>query len=888
MLNLKQTHFLLVPDASAGKRVRRAIAEKNLGFGVKVGTWRELLEDARLAYLEPPLHDDWNETVKHAVDQMDDGFWRKSFEVDPAGTTSAVAEALEEIIRGGGSSGAWSHEALSSRPKAFLTDLCNLWAQMNETLPPELNLIENIRKNPERAIGRISVYRIEAWPKLDRFQAELVGLLNDKGDAPNKNLLSVLEETASLPDPSGELTGPQKLASLCFSGQKAVLDAKDEITFLIARDPLREIECAAGAIQMMLEQGSQPEDIGVLVPDDSYYRQSLAEILSITGNLAAGLPSQTALRDLAGEVVRSLLLLARGPARKMALASVIASPLAPWPGETGTRLASEVMAGRFDLRALPEMSREEEKSLSVIRQLKDGHASITDAIDIFTRATDDPVQLTRLQALAMLITDHVTIHDPINYDLLLDQVGHAHSVIEEPASFPANGIRILQEGQEPWTTVTHLIVLGFNSGRYPASPSASPVLHDLEKKAINQHLGWHLQTSESLLAMRRKRFQRQLTSSSESITFFASARKIDGSPLPPAETATFLAGLLDEEVDNLFQPVADEHRLLPRADEATPAPPRQPEPSDINFERDLLTLSVNRDGTPRPESPSSLEKLLVSPFAWLLGRLGAEPDPWEADRLDALLQGNIAHAVFEAIFTVNGEIIERTSVEGVVDVALTDAIRSQAPLLSTAQWKVERQNLRRTLVRAVSQWRDILDVLNARVVGVEARLTGHFSGTPIRGFCDEVLELPGGKLVVVDFKKSSSAKRRDRMEFGYDCQVSLYESMLRENGQDLGLEGTGNAPGIVYFTLNDQVVLADDRTGLPSDVPSLVVITNDVSENALEEIENRLAQLRQGIVEMNRADDETRLDKEKALPKYALEASPLIMMFAHQVTGEGS
>jgi len=211
-------------------------------------------------------------------------------------------------------------------------------------------------------------------------------------------------------------------------------------------------------------------------------------------------------------------------------------------------------------------------------------------------------------------------------------------------------------------------------------------------------------------------------------------------------------------------------------------------------------------------------------------------------------------------------------------------IRQQAPLLSTAQWKLERNALRATLVQAVRTWCDVLEVLGAKVVGVEASLKGEFNGVPIRGFSDEVVQLPGGKLVVVDFKKSSSGKRRDRMELGYDCQVSLYEKMINDNPGELGIEGLSETPGIVYYTLNDQRVLVDDRTGLDKSVPGLIVVPNDVSSNALREIEEHLKRLRRGLVEMNRVGDATRFEKEKALPDFALQSSPLVMLFAHPDT----
>ena len=42
---------------------------------------------------------------------------------------------------------------------------------------------------------------------------------------------------------------------------------------------------------------------------------------------------------------------------------------------------------------------------------------------------------------------------------------------------------------------------------------------------------------------------------------------------------------------------------------------------DLNFDRDLLALRTDKEGQLKPESPSSLETLMVSRLAWLLRRL---------------------------------------------------------------------------------------------------------------------------------------------------------------------------------------------------------------------------------------------------------------------------
>lgn len=877
--------LILVPDASAGRRVRSIIAKRELGLRVKVVTWLELLDEVRLSYLLPPLDDDWSDTIKQAISEMGKGHWQRSFEVDPNGTTSAVAGALDEAIRGGTKDN-WGNPLLSDRTNATLSDLRHLWEHVEFTFPPELKLIKLVQETPERATSHFSIHWINGWPLLDRFQSEFLYLLNERGTEPDEALMGILSEASSIPELSEVPPAPQKLARLCFTGSKGELATTDDIGFLNARDPLQEVECTAGMIQTLTKQGVLPEDIGVLLPDSFYYHQAFTKALTTIGQPAAGLTTKITQRDLGGEIVRSLILLARGPVPKMALASLVSSPLTPWPTEIATQLGSSVIAGRFNLKPPYGMSEEGQKFLSVIRRLRDGKASIVDGIEIFAQNIDDLSQVSRLRSLAKLISEQTAGNDTPDYDRLFELVGHVTITADLPSTFPQNGIRVFHENQEPWTKVKHLIVLGFNGGRYPELPGTSPVLHDLEKQAINEHLGWGLPTSNAILSTRRERFQRQIASASETIKFLASARAIDGSPAQLSETATFMAGLLGLELDDLFTPVAKDDKWLPRAGTAKPKAPRSPESRDLNFERDLLSLKVNKDGEPRPESPSSLETLLVSPLAWFLRRFNAAPDPWDVDTLDARLQGNIAHKTFEILFPENADLFDRDNIEEAVDAALMEAIRREAPLLTTAQWKIERNSLRSTLLRAASQWRDVLEALDANIVGAEVPLEGQFNGAPIKGYSDAVIQLPDGTLIVVDFKKSSSGKRRDQMGLGYDCQVRLYEKMISEKIGDISLEAKAAKPGIVYFTMNDQHVLSDQNTGLATNTPGLIVVSGDVSVNALKEITDRMLMLRKGIVEMNQQDDKERLEKEKALPGFALEVSPLVMMFSHPVSEE--
>ena len=875
-------NLILTPDASASKHVRAILAEKSLGFGVKVVTPKELIDEVRRAYLVPNIQDDWLERLRHSMDRLSNGFfWSKSFNVDPTGTSSAVADALDEILRSGGIDGKWQSSNLAARANNMLHDLEELWNDAGNPLPSDLKAIKEIEDQSHAGLYSFSIYFVEGWPRLDNRLKQLINRLNSASDALNGKLLEVLQEVSQIPDSANAISITQQLSANCFGLFSEKLECSEAVSFLMARDPLEEIECAVGAIQKQLKDGACPYDIGVLLPSNPFYHNAFADAASIAGLYTAGLTQTHTLRDLAGEVMRSLLLISRGPIPKMAFAALLASPIAPWRKSIGNQLASSVMSGSFKLSPVKDMTADEEKGLMAVRNLRINKMPIAEVVEIFARGVENTNHSFRLRALGKLISQHQRSSVNVDYDHLLALVEHVDEVVENPSVFPQNGIRVFSENQEPWDDVKDLYVLGFNGGHYPQLPGTFPVFHDSEKQKINIEMGWNLPTAETLLDISRSRFQRQIGSASANLTFFGSARSVAGSAIQVSETATFIAGCFGTDAEELFVSVQGHDGLLPQANDAEPVKMRQAISKDLALGRDLLTLRTDGDGNPKPESPSSLDTLLVSPLCWLLSRLDALPDPWSADTLDTLLQGNIAHAVFELLFKKDKKLLNKEQVEFAVDEALAEVIRQQAPLLSTAQWKVERNTLRSTLIQAAKNWRHVLEVLEAKVIGVESGLKGEFCGIPIRGFSDEVIQMPDGKLAVVDFKKSSSQKRRERMELGYDCQVSLYKKMLNDNSDELGVDSSSEPPGIIYYTLNDQRVITDAGTGLPDNIPGLIVVSNDVSMNALDEIKNLLQKLKRGVVEMNHEGDTSRLAKEKALPDFALQATPLVRMFAH-------
>jgi hypothetical protein len=149
-----------------------------------------------------------------------------------------------------------------------------------------------------------------------------------------------------------------------------------------------------------------------------------------------------------------------------------------------------------------------------------------------------------------------------------------------------------------------------------------------------------------------------------------------------------------------------------------------------------------------------------------------------------------------------------------------------------------------------------------------------------------LLGLPDGRLLVVDYKRSSANSRRPRMQKGYDSQANLYRTMLQTGGPKsedntalLERLKAGDTTGIVYFMTNDQTSLSDALVVESGAIPGWEVLDGDVAQQAMTLIRDRLGEVRAGQLYLNRDGDAAFFDKQAGVKPYALENSPLIPLF---------
>jgi ATP-dependent helicase/nuclease subunit B len=898
-------HFLLVPDAGAGRRIRRLLVEQQARGGLVVGSWPEMLEWARRIYLLPEPAGDWDAIFRAALDEVEDAFWTDSLAVAPVETTEAVLGALVQLISATDPERGLVDKIpgdLPDRPRRHLSDLGRLTHALDDRLPPDLATLRAVlAAQPADALQLMRVHFLEGAPHLNRWQQSLVDKLNrDAGPADDAEpgLRAALNQVLARSGQEQPATALGILQSKLYTSARHDAALDDSVQWLGVRDFLQEAEVAAGIVQQMLaaHPDLEPADIGLLIPDSFEYAVAVEDAFRLGGLALSGLPAERWRRDLGQEAVFHFLYCRQKPAPAMALAVCLSSPLMPWSRQAGARLAQAVMEGDYRLAPPDSATAPARKMLELLRTGDTRPETLAAALQEFTALLVDAdlhgTHVHRAKSAAALLCARLKSPE-IDWMDLRRAVTPRFIRSDETPDFTREGVTVWRASQEPWRSVRRLVVLGFARGAYPSSHRPSAVFSAEDLGVIRERAGLVLDTPAEGLARKRQQFVRQLRAASESVTFLVPRRDAMGASQPPSESLVFMSQLfagLESAQDLIRELDSPEGRVqaayLALAPAAAPQPPRALLARDLEFGRDLLALRTDAAGDPKPQSPSSLETLMVSRLAWLLRRLDAEPLAWAPESSNPMLLGSVAHHVLECLFAPGRPLPDEAQIRDSIETHIDDAVRQMAPFLRGALWQVEMRHFKELTTRAAVAWRTVLQHLDAEVLACEAWLQGRWAGIPIHGQTDLILGLPGGRLLVVDYKRSKHTKRHEQMKKGYDCQAHLYRTMLQtgglKNADDAALAARlrgAPAPGVVYYMLNDQVSLSDAALVGCGAIPGWHVLDNDVARNAMALIGRRLAEARAGRLGLNRTGDQAFFEKQAGLTPYALKNSPLIALF---------
>lgn len=825
---------------------------------------------AELSLAPRPL--EW--TPGREIIERPDPVWAESLGNSGPETISVVSAALENLVISTPDLRRPSAEALpESRAKRHLDALIRLWAALGDSLPDGLAAARHVLELPyRRFLDPLPV--VEG--SLDPFAPASMRALFERLRAEFGTVASEAEERAA---PVGSRL--HALQGGLAAKEIAAGKMDETLGFFGLRDPAACADFAAALARAKMESGVPARDIAVLSGNDP---SQIKRAFAAQGVPVSGLPGHLAERDIIGETALHLALSKRPPTPAMVLASLALSPLMPWSPQTGRDLSERAMEGDFRgtiLSATPSHKtlwddiRASASSLSQLRLLTD---RICDAI-----SRGDEVRA----RISLPLGDGSP-----DWETILRAIHVGQPAVPDPVR-NLEGVSLWSAHESPWRRCKHLIVSDFSDGLYPTRPRANPLFLDSEIALIRETTGLSLSGRAEGLERSLALFDEQLRSVSGSVTFLIPARDLSGARLQSSAGLSLVARAI-ENLEDAADLVQDVSRTPPSKWPVahfryTPLPDPADLPEALQFgQRDLLGLRRKDDGTTKPQSPSRLETLIVSPLAWLLDETGAADMSWVAEDLDVMTKGNIAHDVFEHVFLAGHEIPDSEDLKQNVVEAFEKALSRNAVFLRSPSWEMERNGLYREILEAALRWRDYLLALGARIIGNELWLAGEAHGINLHGKADTILELPDDSLLVVDHKKSGTRARRKRMEAGWDLQAGLYRDMIaRPNRQ----EGDGMEPligrnvGIAYHLMNDGGLLT---SGLTFDEASPARDMGDnINAGAISKLTERLAELGAGRVVLNTSQDAAFFEKEAGFKPYALiDGSPLVTAFVRQVEEE--
>ncbi|MBN2807900.1 MAG: exodeoxyribonuclease V subunit gamma [Deltaproteobacteria bacterium] len=900
---MNQQFFILCRDRAEARRLRRAVAEHSIGFNIQVGTWIELVQAALGAYCLSQPQDCWQTVLGDAIERLPHCFWSKSFRIAPAETIAIISHELRRILQDLGHEQKleqFSGFSLSQRGRRHLGDLVLLHNKMSSLLPVDLEATQKLIATPKKdALRLLKVALTMGKTDLNPWQAALIGKLNN--DANSEDTIAEFNESDLIREITIEANSNSALNLLQRNlyQDSAVSGSLDKsLQWLALRDYLEEVEVVAGMIQKALEQNAnlRSQEIALLLPDNPVYSEAVREVFCRAGLPLSGLTVKRSRRDLGRELIFHLLQTLRKPAPIMAMTAFACSPLLLWPRQQGFEIADTLMRGDYNLGKIKVSGSSGNDILDCIRNGANTVVGIENILEQLPSWLNNSPELADSRNRAVTLSEELSRvlkgAQEIPWNEMLSLSTPASKKVEVEGEFSQEGIAVFYESAEPWRAIRNLYILGFNEGHYPQAVKTSPVFSRDDFHALNDN-GCKIQTPTDISELRRSLFRRQLGAAAEKVVFTLSRRDAFGKQISPSTSLPFMAQLFGQgsspetlifELDTTAGRQAANG--LAEAPEALPKPMRKLEVADLSLDFNLLTIGQKKDGSLRPQSPSSIETLMTSPLAWLFNRAGLEPRDWETEKLDVMSKGTLAHTVFEWLFAPGDKLPNDQEVKQSVPALLKKAILQIKPFLNRPEWKVERHHLEKEILQAAERWRQILESVEARILGVEVWLKGQFDQQPIHGSADQLLELPDGRVYVVDYKKSSSNKRRERMLNGYDSQASLYRIML-QTGEGSFRSSDGSIVsvskeseiGALYYLMNDQTALADSEDWIKTSSETVEELGANVSAQAMPLIKKRFEQVSHGFIKLNRDSDEKWFEKNAGIILYALDNSPLIRMF---------
>ena len=868
-------NFVLVSDAVTANFVRAELANSNW-INTKVGNFQALLESLCELWLLPKQEDTFSQALHHQALAMPNAFWADSIKVDELAVVKALEQTARQLLSFIPVGEPLQHpESAATRYQHYYSDLITLLDAIN-VLPGDLRIATEwlalAEAQPQGCIDTLNLYVAEPVVHFEPWQKPVIEKLKQLSNvAPPAELTEVFTKLNQ--------GGAEEFVNI---GARLFTDGKHQsvpngFQAVSCRDWAEETQVVANRIAKLVERGTNPEHIAIYYPAGHSQLNWLGSALIRQGIAVSNLPTDESVFDWQTQLLRDLITLQLDDVPPMGYHSVLVNPLMPWAQSSKNHTKLNRIL-KFDDNAENIANELAEGLYALIHQRVDTADALFDWLSQFSGylATHNLQGLTtnRWNELVSAQRDKVSLYSELTFEALchkcLNQlVAGAYSLSREKC-FYLNAVLAVSSNECLPSNVEHLFWVGFNEGHFNFHPS------QFVPSAIFDIAAWKALGFESaLLAMQEAKqdlLKFNLSKANASLTVTASRQSFDGTAIELSEIALDLALCFQsaEKVDpiTLFKSVDALSADFLDWQAINIAPNKAPDIQDLQFDCDLLAMHTTADKQQRPESPSSLAKLMISPLEWLLSRQGLEDVSWQVQTLDHLLQGNIAHKVFELYQTYQPNQLTDSEIDTIYEKALNDV----APFILQPQWRLERVNLRQEIKQALTSFIEWLSMDGWRLEQVEQRLAGTLWGIPVKGFADAILSREQAVLIL-DYKTSKSEARFTQLDSGYDLQTYIYRQLLAQQ--------TGNKKIISgYYTLNDRTLVLDGVLGTQSKINMRVpaITQHEQSQEAVGVIQQRLKELRQGFIQLNKTTDEKHW-KQFGIKFYGLENNVILNRF---------
>jgi hypothetical protein len=199
------------------------------------------------------------------------------------------------------------------------------------------------------------------------------------------------------------------------------------------------------------------------------------------------------------------------------------------------------------------------------------------------------------------------------------------------------------------------------------------------------------------------------------------------------------------------------------------------------------------------ETPTNLESLFYYPHRWFFRqKLRLFPSGLLSVTGDNTLLGSLAHRFFEQLLKEDLGALDRRAVQQWVDEKSVDLLPREGATMLLYGREPERNAFLNRVKNAAWSLISLIRSNGWEVAHTELELQGAFSGIPVRGKADLVLQR-GDERAIVDLKWSGANRRKELIRNGEDLQLVLYAKLLPPPDQ---------WPHTAYFILEEGKMIA--------------------------------------------------------------------------------